>query len=138
MVRAFGLYWGGISFECLSTHHCRSLSKSFIPSFVHLAEKSRNKKSSQVDKNGEQSGRLRKAELLIRRPPRGNGEINFSSLSWFRVCCQCFCLVAVSSNSQGSGPFASSSHSSRQSARRATWQLNNTNNTLTLCSRTTS
>ena len=34
MVRAFGLYWGGIRFESLSTHHCWSLSKSFIPSLV--------------------------------------------------------------------------------------------------------
>ena len=29
-----GLYWGGIRFESLSTHHCWSLSKSFIPSLV--------------------------------------------------------------------------------------------------------
>ena len=34
MVRAFALYWGGIRFESLSTHHCWSLSKSFIPSLV--------------------------------------------------------------------------------------------------------
>ena len=34
VVRAFGLYWGGIRFESLSTHHCWALSKSFIPSFV--------------------------------------------------------------------------------------------------------
>ena len=34
VVRAFGLYWGGIRFESLSTHHCWSLSKSFIPSLV--------------------------------------------------------------------------------------------------------
>ena len=34
MVRAFGLYWGGIRFESLSTHHCWSLSKSFIPSLM--------------------------------------------------------------------------------------------------------
>ena len=34
MARAFGLYWGGIRFEYLSTHHCWSLSTSFIPSLV--------------------------------------------------------------------------------------------------------
>ena len=34
MVRAFGLYLGGITFESFSTHHCWSLSKSFIPSLV--------------------------------------------------------------------------------------------------------
>ena len=34
VVRAFDLYWGGIRFESLSTHHCWSLSKSFIPSLV--------------------------------------------------------------------------------------------------------
>ena len=34
MVRAFGLYWGGIRFEYLSTHYCWSLSKSFIHSLV--------------------------------------------------------------------------------------------------------
>ena len=34
VVRAFVLYWGGIRFESLSTHHCWSLSKSFIPSLV--------------------------------------------------------------------------------------------------------
>ena len=34
VVRAFDLYWGGIRFESLSTHHCCSLSKSFIPSLV--------------------------------------------------------------------------------------------------------
>ena len=58
MVWAFGLYWGGITFEYLSTHYCWALSKSFIPSLVvwsvrkttHLAEKSKIKKS-----NGEQS-----------------------------------------------------------------------------------
>ena len=133
MVRAFGLYWGGIRFESLSTHHCWALSKSFIPSLVvwsmtkkyriwrrkvpHLAEKNETKKS-----NGEQSDlcdleqvtlkpllqvhhclttwlqiwyhslllemisekdRLRKAELLIRSPPRGIGEINFLSFFHF-------------------------------------------------------
>ena len=127
MVRAFGLYWGGIRFESLSTHHCWSLSKSFIPSLVvwlltknnAFGGEKQNKKS-----NGEQSdlcdleqvilkpqlqahncfttwlqiwyhsllwgdsirkgAQLRKAELLIRSPPRGNGEINFSlSLTLF-------------------------------------------------------
>ena len=34
VVRAFGLYWGGIRFKSLSTHNYWSLSKSFIPSFV--------------------------------------------------------------------------------------------------------
>ena len=34
MVRAFGLYWGGIRVEFLSPHHCWALSKSFIPSLV--------------------------------------------------------------------------------------------------------
>ena len=34
VVRGFGLYWGGIRFESLSTHHCWSLSRSFIPSLV--------------------------------------------------------------------------------------------------------
>ena len=34
VVGAFGLYWGGIRFESLSTHQCWSLSKSFIPSLV--------------------------------------------------------------------------------------------------------
>ena len=58
MVRAFGLYWGGIRFESLSTHHCWSLSKSFIPSLVvwsmtknnAFGGEKQNKKS-----NGEQS-----------------------------------------------------------------------------------
>ena len=58
MVRAFGLYWGGIKFESLSTHHCCALSKSFIPSLVvwsvtqnnAFGEEKQNKKS-----NGEQS-----------------------------------------------------------------------------------
>ena len=120
VVKAFGLYWGGIRFESLSTHHCWALSKSFIPSLVvwsmtqnnAFGGKKQNKKS-----NVEQSDlcdleqvtlkpqlqvhhylttwlqiwyhsllrgdsirkrrRLRKAELLIRRPPRGIGEINF-------------------------------------------------------------
>ena len=57
-VRAFGLYWGGIRFEYLSTHHCWSLSKSFIPSLVvwsmtknnAFGGEKQNKKS-----NGEQS-----------------------------------------------------------------------------------
>ena len=34
VVRAFGLYWGDIRFDYLSTHHCWSLSKSFIHSLV--------------------------------------------------------------------------------------------------------
>ena len=34
MVRAFGLYWGGMRFEHLSAHHCWSLSKTIIPSLV--------------------------------------------------------------------------------------------------------
>ena len=90
----------------VSTHHCRALNKSFIPSLLvwlvtkinTLAEKRKNKKN-----NGEQSdiwdleqvtlkpqlqlhhyygkivperGRLRKAEQLIRRLTRGIGEIN--------------------------------------------------------------
>ena len=58
VVRAFGLYWGGIRFESLSTHHCWSLSKSFIPSLVvwsmtknnAFGGENQNKKS-----NGEQS-----------------------------------------------------------------------------------
>ena len=58
VVRAFGLYWGGIRFESLSTHHCWSLSKSFIPSLVvwsmtknnAFGGEKQNKKS-----NGEQS-----------------------------------------------------------------------------------
>ena len=56
--RAFGLYWGGIRFESLSTHHCWALSKSFIPSLVvwsviknnAFGEEKQNKKS-----NSEQS-----------------------------------------------------------------------------------
>ena len=51
-------YWGGIRFESLSTHHCWSLSKSFIPSLVvwsmtknnAFGGEKQNKKS-----NGEQS-----------------------------------------------------------------------------------
>ena len=59
MVRTFGLYWGGIRFESLSTHHCWSLSKSLIPSLVvwsmtknneAFGGEKQNKKS-----NGEQS-----------------------------------------------------------------------------------
>ena len=58
MVRAFGLYWGDIRFESLSTHHCWSLSKFFIPSLVvwsitknnAVGGEKQNKKS-----NGEQS-----------------------------------------------------------------------------------
>ena len=58
VVRAFGLYWGGIRFESLSTHHCWALSKSFIPSLVvwsvtknnAFGGEKQNKKSS-----GEQS-----------------------------------------------------------------------------------
>ena len=58
VVRAFGLYWGGIRFESLSTHQCWSLSKSFIPSLVvwsmtknnAFGGEKQNKKS-----NGEQS-----------------------------------------------------------------------------------
>ena len=58
VVRAFGLYWGGIRFEPLSTHHCWSLSKSFISSLVvwsmtnnnAFGREKQNKKS-----NGEQS-----------------------------------------------------------------------------------
>ena len=59
VVRAFGLYWGGIRFESLSTHHCCALSKSFIPSLVVWSvtknnafggERKKNKKS-----NGEKS-----------------------------------------------------------------------------------
>ena len=55
MVGAFGLYWGGIRFESLSTHHCWSLNKSFIPSLVvwsmtkkitHLAEQSKTKRAT--------------------------------------------------------------------------------------------
>ena len=54
VVRAFGLYWGGIRFESLSTHHCWS----FIPSLVvwsmtknnAFGGEKQNKKS-----NGEQS-----------------------------------------------------------------------------------
>ena len=34
MPRAFGLYWGGIRLESLSTQHCWALSKSFIPTVV--------------------------------------------------------------------------------------------------------
>ena len=58
VVRAFGLYWDGIRIEFLSTHHCWSLSKSFIPSLVvwsmaknnAFGGEKQNKKS-----NGEQS-----------------------------------------------------------------------------------
>ena len=32
--RAFSLYWGGIRLESLPTHHCWTISKSFIPSLV--------------------------------------------------------------------------------------------------------
>ena len=54
VVRAFGLYWCGIRFGSLSTHHCWSLSKSFVPSLVvwsmtkiaKLAEKSKNETSN--------------------------------------------------------------------------------------------
>ena len=123
MVRAFGLYWGGIRFESLSTHHCWSLSKSFIPSLVVWSMTKNNAfggEKQNKKRNGEQSDlcdleqvtlkpqlqvhhylttwlqiwyhsllwgdsirkgrRLRKAELLIGRPPRGNGEIKFSLL----------------------------------------------------------
>ena len=55
VVRAFGLYWGCIRFESLPTHHCWSLSKSFIPYLSDmvndkkytLLEKSENKKSNE-------------------------------------------------------------------------------------------
>ena len=58
VVRSFGLYWGGIRFESLSTRHCWSLSKSFIPSLMvwsmtkndAFGGKKQNEKS-----NGEQS-----------------------------------------------------------------------------------
>ena len=54
VVRAFGLYWGGIRFESRSTHHCWALSKSFIPSLVvwsvtknnALGREKQNKKSN--------------------------------------------------------------------------------------------
>ena len=60
VVRAFGLYWGGIRFESLSNHHCWSLSKSFIPSSVVWSMTKNNafggEKQKQKKSNGEQSG----------------------------------------------------------------------------------
>ena len=56
MVRAFGLY-----FESLSTHHCWSLSKSFIPSLVVWSMTKNNafggekQKQKEQRSNGEQS-----------------------------------------------------------------------------------
>ena len=58
MVRAFGLYWGGIRFESLSTHHCWSLSKSFIPSLVVWSVTKNNsfvREKQNIKSNGEQS-----------------------------------------------------------------------------------
>ena len=58
VVRAFGLYWGGIRFESLSTHHCWSLSKSFIPSLVVWSMTKNNafwRRKAKQKNNGEQS-----------------------------------------------------------------------------------
>ena len=58
MVRAFGLYWGCIRFESFSTHHCWSLSKSFIPSLVVWSRTKNNAfggEKQNKESNGEQS-----------------------------------------------------------------------------------
>ena len=58
MVRAFGLYWGGIRFESLPTRHCWAFSKSFIPSLVVWSVTKNNAfgGEKQIKKsNGEQS-----------------------------------------------------------------------------------
>ena len=59
VIRGFGLYWGGIRFESLSTHHCWSLSKSFIPSLVVWSMTKNNAfggEKQDKKSNGEQSG----------------------------------------------------------------------------------
>ena len=54
VVRAFGLYWGGIRFQSLSTHHCWSLSNSFITSLV-VWLLTKNNAFGGEKQNGEQS-----------------------------------------------------------------------------------
>ena len=58
VVRALGLYWSGIRFESLSSHHCWTLSKSFITSLVvwSMAIITQSAKKSKIEKksNGEQ------------------------------------------------------------------------------------
>ena len=71
VVRAFGLYCGGIRFESLSTHHCWSLSNSFIPSLVVWSVtqnnacdgEKQNKKS-----NGDKQSDLRDLEQVTLKP----------------------------------------------------------------------
>ena len=53
VVSAFGLYWAGMRFKYLSTHHCWALSKSFMPSSVVwsmtknlMAEKRKTKRAT--------------------------------------------------------------------------------------------
>ena len=58
VVKAFGLYWGGIRFESFSSHHCWSLSKSFIPSLVVWSMTKNNAfggEKQNEKSNGEQS-----------------------------------------------------------------------------------
>ena len=49
MVKAFGLYWGGIKFESHSTQHCWALNEVFIPSLVTWSV-TKNKKESAKQK----------------------------------------------------------------------------------------
>ena len=73
VVGALGLYWGGVRFESLSTHHCWTLSKSFISSLVVWSmtkntalggEKQKNNKKS----NGGQSDLCDLGQVTWARP----------------------------------------------------------------------
>ena len=84
VVRAFGLYWGGIRFESLSTHHCWSLSKSFIPSLVvwsmtknnAFGGEKQNKKS-----NGEQSDLYDLAQVTL----KPQLQVNHYLTTWLQI-----------------------------------------------------
>ena len=85
VVRAFGLYRGGIRFESLLTHHCWSLSKFFIPSLVVLSVtknnafggEKQNKKS-----NGEQSD-LCDLEQVSLKPQL---QVHHYLTTWLQIC----------------------------------------------------
>ena len=84
VVSTFGLYWGAIRFESLSTRHCWS----FIPSLVvwpmtkirHLAEKIKTKKS-----NGEQSD-LCDLEQVILKPQL---QVRHYLTTWLQIWYHC-------------------------------------------------
>ena len=59
VVRAFVLYWGGIRFECLWTHHCWAFSKSFIPSLMVLSITKNNAFGREKQKQKEQRWAVR-------------------------------------------------------------------------------